>query len=166
MLLPFGIYLTLHFALYALWLRGRASGQSEAVMFLYHALPAAVVAAITVVRAALDGWAASTVAEAVLLVSLQGMYSLTFLELWSLAQRGYSLSILAEFESARADGLTPDTSRLERIGQEKQSDRLAGLSKLGLVVGRDGRFVLTPFGRGIAFMLQTLVFLANVKDPG
>src|ERR1700722_17664924 len=54
MLFPFGVYLAVHLALFALWLRGRASGQREAVMFLYHAIPAGVVAVVALVRTALD----------------------------------------------------------------------------------------------------------------
>ncbi len=166
MLIGFGIYLAVHFALFTFILRHRESFRTERVIFLYHAIPATVVGVLTLVRAAVAEGASVAIAEAVLVLALQGIYSLSFLEMWSLAQGGYSLRILAEYESARAGKLSPDTRSLENIGRGKLAERLAGLRRLRFVDGGEGRVALTRTGKGVAALLRVFVVLANVKDPG
>lgn len=155
MLLAIAAYLAVHFAVYVLVLRHRAGLRSEKGIFLYHFVSAVVAALAGTVFAVLEPEQFG-LSGLVLVLSLHGIYSLSFLELWSLAQGGYSLSILAEVSQAEASGREPDFSGLAAIGQAKQTDRIAALEKLGLVSGTQGRIALTARGSGIAFLLHAL----------
>ena len=148
-------YLAAHFAAYAFVLRHRPSLRSEKGIFLYHFISAIIAglagAAFAILEPDRFGFAGLA-----LVLSLHGIYSLSFLELWSLAQGGYSLSIIAGVAQAEASGKEPDFSGLAAIGQAKQADRVAALERLGLVSGTDGRIALTRRGSAIAFLLHTL----------
>ena len=155
MLLAIAAYLAAHFAAYVVVLRHQAGLRSEKGIFLYHfasavfaGLAGAVFAVFEPDRFGLSGL--------VLVLSLHGIYSVSFLELWSLAQGGYSLSILASVAQAKASGTEPDVLALAAIGEAKQGDRLAVLEKLGLVARKDERIALTGRGDRIAFLLHTL----------
>jgi hypothetical protein len=155
MLLAMVAYLAAHLAAYVVFVRHQAGLRSEKGIFLYH-FASAVFAGLTgAVFAVLEpeGFGLSGL---VLAVSLHGIYSVSFLELWSLAQGGYSLSILASVARAKASGTEPDVLALAAIGAAKQGDRLAVLEKLGLVARKDERIALTGRGGWIAFLLHTL----------
>lgn len=164
MLNSFAIYLVAHFLLYVVVLRKRPVFRSEKGIFLYHFLPALVVAlavlAWAVVARAHPGWP-----EIVLVLSAHGIYSLSFLELWSLAQGGYSLSIIAAIANAEADRSLTDFSALEAVGEVKQRERLAGLSRLGLIANTDGRVALTERGRQVAALLYRLYAWVHPAEP-
>ena len=155
MLLAIAVYLAAHFAAYVVGLRHRAGGQSEKGIFLYHVASAAFAGLAGVAFAVLepDQFGLSGL---VLVLSLHGIYSLSFLELWSLAQGGYSLSIIASVARAEASGTEPDFLALAAIGEAKQEDRVAALEKLGLVARTDEHIALTARGGRIAFLLDAL----------
>lgn len=155
MLLVIAGYVVAHFAAYALVLRHWAGLRSEKGIFLYHFASAVIAGLVGLAFAVLepDTFGLSGL---VLVLSLHGIYSLSFLELWTLAQGGYSLSIIAGIAHAEASGKEPDFSGLAAIGQAKQADRVAALERLGLVSGTEGRIALTPRGSQIAFLLHAL----------
>jgi hypothetical protein len=155
MLLSTAAYLAAHFAAYIVVLRHRAGLQSEKGIFLYHFASAILVGLTGAVFAVLepDRFGLSGL---VLVLSLHGIYSVSFLELWSLAQGGYSLSIIAGVAQAEASGTEPDFRALAAIGEAKQDDRVAALQKMGLVTRTGGRIALTARGGRIAFLLHTL----------
>jgi len=155
MLLAIVAYLAAHFAAYVLVLRHRAGLRSEKGIFLYH-FASAVFAGLAGVAFAVLEPDRFGLSGLVLVLSLHGIYSLSFLELWSLAQGGFSLSILAGVAQAEASGKEPDFSGLAAIWQAKQVDRVAALEKLGLVSGTDGRIALTARGGRVAFLLHAL----------
>jgi len=155
MLFAVAAYLAVHFGAYVLVLRHRAGLRSERGIFLYH-FASAVFAGLSGIAFAVIQSERFGLSGLVLVLSLHGIYSLSFLELWSLAQGGYSLAIIAGVAQAEASGKEPDFSRLEAIGQAKQTDRIAGLEKLGLVSGTDGRIALTARGGRVAFLLHAL----------
>lgn len=155
MLPAIAAYLAAHFAAYVLVLRHRAGLRSEKGIFLYHFVSAMIAGLVGAVFAILEpdrfGFTGL-----VLMLSLHGIYSLSFLELWSLAQGGYSLSIIADVAQAEALGKEPNFSGLAAIGQAKQTDRVAALQRLGLVSETNGRIALTRRGSRIASLLHTL----------
>lgn len=155
MLLAIAAYLVAHLAAYVLVLRGRAGLRSEKGIFLYH-LASAVLAGLVALAFAVLEPDAFGLAGVVLVLSLHGIYSVSFLELWSLAQGGYSLSIIAGVVQAEASGKEPDFAGLAAIGRAKQADRVAALARLGLVSGTEGRIALTSRGDRIAFLLHAL----------
>jgi hypothetical protein len=156
------IYLASHFALFVLVLRHLPPFQREKTIFLYHAMPAAGVALLAV-----SAWIvmpdAEMLARAILIVCLQGIYSLSFLEVWSLAQIGYSLAILAAFDDAGPTGNRPDLSGLERTGARKKAERIEGLCRLGLVSQSGPEMRLTAWGRCVTAALAGLAALINLK---
>jgi hypothetical protein len=148
-------YLAAHLAAYVAILRHHPGLRSEKGIFLYHlgsavfvGLAGAVFAVLEPDRFGLSGL--------VLVLSLHGIYSLSFLELWSLAQGGYSLSIIGEVARAAASGTQPNFSALAAIGEAKQDDRVVALEKLGLVARTGGRIALTARGSRVALLLHAL----------
>jgi hypothetical protein len=152
----FGAYLAAHFLAYVVFLRHAARLRTEQGIFFYHFASAVLtgLAGLTAAVAELDGFG---FVGLVLVLSVHGIYSLSFLELWSLAQGGYSLSVLRSIERAEASGAEPDFSHLERIGETKQRERLAGLEQLGLIATNDNQAALTDRGGAIATLLRGLL---------
>jgi hypothetical protein len=161
MLSVFTLYLTTHFLAYVLFLRHLAVLRSEKGIFLFHFIPAAFTAVIGLAYVLTEPSFIEFPAF-VLILSLQGIYSLSFLELWSLAQGGYSLSVITSIAMSESTGREPDFSRLEQIGQTKQQARISGLEKLGLIEKREGSIALTGRGRIVAALLHCLL---NWVDP-
>ena len=106
------------------------------------------------------------VAAAVGGIALHGIYSTSFLELWSLAQGGYSLQILEAVGRLSRTGGGVDRAVLRAIGEAKRSGRLDGLVGLGLVRRTDRGVSLTGPGRLVAGILALIVWLANIRERG
>jgi hypothetical protein len=162
MLTAFTIYLAAHLTFYILWLRHLASLRTEKGIFLYH-FSSAVLTGLLVVVAACIYPEEFGLAGCLLVLSVHGIYSLSFLELWSLAQGGYSLSIIAGIARAEASGDEPDFSALEAIGVAKQADRVTALERMGLVSRSGEHISLTSRGNSIAAVLH---LLRRWVDPG
>jgi hypothetical protein len=152
--LCFGAYLIAHFALYAALLRRGRLTATERGVFLYHFIPAAAwVTGLTALALAVP-WIG--VADVVLVGSLHGIYSLSFLELWALADGGYSLAILESIESGH------DLRDMERLGATKNQGRLADLERMGLVQSTAAGPRLTVAGRVAAAFIALVVWLAGM----
>jgi hypothetical protein len=162
MLSTFAAYLGTHFIAYVLLLRHLPRFRMERGIFLYHFVPAMVTGLAGLAYALADRSQARFV-ELVLALSVHGIYSISLLELWSLAQGGYSLSVLREVARAEADGVKLTFSHLVRIGETKQRERTTGLERLGLVSQSDGRISLTRGGSRVALLLFCLL---RWIDPG
>ena len=147
-----------HVALYAGWLRFRDTFRRERTIFLYHLFSWILgTGAIGLAAWTQEGWRVGSLAV-LLSGSLHGIYSLSFLELWSLTQGSYSLSILAEVE--RDPGLgtfLADASARDDIGREKREARLLSLQRLGLL---DDKGDPTIPGRAIAAVVRGIVALS------
>ena len=158
-------WLLAHFFLYVVWLRRWTALRTETGIFRFHLFS---VLALTLVTAARLFFGCIPQPWAVLaaVVSLHGVYSVSFLELWSLAQGGYSLSILDR--AANGANLTAPQERreLEQIGDLKRCDRLSALRSLGLVALDRERLQLTPSGRMCNIALRALITLANLRSVG
>jgi hypothetical protein len=159
-------YLLAHLALYALVLRNLRPFSREPVIFLYHL--ASVAGTVLVLGALLlagpdDG---VSLAAAVGVVALHGIYSTSFLELWSLSEGGYSLAIMAHVEERRSRGLPVVLEGLRDIGRSKQSARLGGIERLGLVRRAGGRVSLTPAGSVVAAGLAVVAWAARIREQG
>lgn len=149
-------YLAAHFGIYAVMLRARAPFRTERGIFLYHAVSYGMLGLSVLLAGALRRDPASLPAL-VFAAGLHGVYSLSFLELWSLSQGSYSLQILEVLD--RDPGIEPaGLARLGVVGRDKQADRRQDLLKLGMV-DRGGN--LTLIGRGSALCLRLLLWLSN-----
>lgn len=155
MLSAFAVYLALHFLAYLTLLRSMGVFRTERAIFLYHFIPATTLGLAGLAYAFAEP-ATLRLAQLVLALSAHGIYSISFLELWSLAQGGYSLSVLRSIASGDGYGADTRFAHLERIGETKQRERIAGLAKLGLIAERGGTIALTTRGGLVAFLLDSL----------
>jgi hypothetical protein len=158
-------YLALHFAAYVLTLRERAAFRHEAVIFGYHFWSAVALTTVSCVSWALKP-TFEQAAAVVAAVALHGIYSTSFLELWSLSEGGYSLRILRMLEDARPAGLELDRGALQAIGARKKGNRISGLLRLGLARRTWDQLELTSFGRGVGAVLSSIAWLANLRELG
>jgi hypothetical protein len=158
-------YLALHFLLYVLVLRGRPLVQSERGIFLYHFGSAAVFTLVAFCLA-VSYFSDAAIAIAIGLSALHGIYSLSFLELWTLAEGSYSMSILTGIASQGTLSRDALIDAFARIGDAKKSDRLSVLLNLSLG-RRDGTYWrLSARGQLLAILLNALVWLAAIKKRG
>jgi hypothetical protein len=156
-------WLALHFFVYALVLRHRSTFQTERGIFLYHLVSALLIttsAAFSCVLFASEPMFAAAVG----IVAAHGIYSVSFLELWSLSQGSYSLSIMAGTRKVLSRADLVDI--FSRIGNEKKEGRIAGLSSSGLVHRDGGSWRLTAAGRVLANLLRVFLWLANIRERG
>ena len=152
------IYLTAHLCVYAFVLRRLERFRSEKSVFLFHLVSALFMTVIAAGYALFEPRPELFGLPGVVLVlSVHGIYSLSFLELWSLAQGGYSLSVLATIKLAQESRTEPDFAKLERIGKTKLQNRIEGLKKLGLITVQDRQVTLTTRGRIVAAGLAGLL---------
>jgi hypothetical protein len=152
-------YLALHLVLYVVVFRNMPSFGRERVIFLYHAIPA-VVLTLVVVLAIIITREPPTVAAGILAICLQGLYSVSFLELWALSDAGYSLQILEHVARTHASF---DASGMKDIGAGKRSDRLKSALDLGLVRTDGKTFALTGSGRVVGAIFASILWMVNSK---
>jgi hypothetical protein len=95
-----------------------------------------------------------------LAVGLHGIYSLSFLELWSLTEGSYSLSLLMRINSSETGITVEQLSGLKNIGTTKLAARHESLRRLGLV-SDDPVFALTCQGRVCSRLLTFVIWLSN-----
>lgn len=163
-LLVYGIaQLAAHFVAYVWWFRHSRFAASERAIFLYHfssacAIAAASAATVLAFRSS-DVFAAACAA-----VFAHGIYSLTFLELWTLAQISYSREVLLRARDGQLDGKA--IAELAAVGEAKRTLRLAALSRGGLVRHESGQWTLTRPGRIGALFLKIVLWLPAVRSAG
>ena len=153
-------YLSGHFLLYALLLRHRRFFYGEKTIFLYHALSFLAVLGAGICLLALKQ---RDLCWFVAAVSLHGIYSLSFLEIWALSDGGYSLRILDRIDRT---GLSADFASLETLGCSKKKYRLASLKRLGFIAPHPDGWALTARGRAAAAFLNFFVQISSQKGSG
>jgi len=156
-------YLGLHLVAYLLVLRNVPAFTSERVIFLYHFVSAILVSAVAILLGWLGG-SSDAWGSAIAIIALHGIYSVTFLEVWSLAEGSYSLQILTYLRRLERHQASFDQTILWQVGAAKQGNRVDGLIKLGLVRRQRDLLVLTGSGRAIGAALTAIAWLANVRD--
>lgn len=160
-----GCYLVCHLLLYATVLRTLPAFSRENVIFWYQGISVLVVGSVVTVSVAHPRrW--GDLAAAIAVLSLHGIYSMSFLQLWSLAQGGYSVGILEDV--GHVGLLVPsqrDVSILHQIGASKRQNRLGTIERLGLVRVSGDVIALTPFGRRVAGSLWTFARILNLRRP-
>jgi len=159
----YAVYIVAHLLLYILILRRLIVFRREIVIFGYHAISFVAVVAVVLAGVALS-WAIADLYEAVAIIALHAIYSLSFLEVWSLSEGGYSLQIMEHLALAERQGQPADLEALRAIGSAKQGNRLDGLASVGLVRQTDGAVELTATGRLVATVFAGLAWLTHVRD--
>jgi hypothetical protein len=139
--------------------------RTETGIFRFHLFSVLALTLVTATRLFFGGIPQSWAVLAVV-VSLHGVYSVTFLELWSLAQGGYSLSILGKAASGANLTAPQERRELEQIGDLKRCDRLAAVRSLGLVAMDREKLQLTASGRVCTIVLRAVIRLADLQSVG
>lgn len=152
-------YVGLHFAAYILVGRHCRSLHGERGIFLYHALSYVVALLVAGLNGVRQPWN-DTLVLALLLTGLHGIYSLSFLELWSLTQGSYSLGILDRIERTGGSARATELASLQAVGTGKQHDRTGDLARLGLLRSNGE---LSPAGRGAAWLVRAILGLSHGK---
>ena len=134
---------------------------SERGILLYQALSFVVLIVVGFAAVSMNP-SVEVVAGLVAAIALHGIYSLSFLELWSLAEGSYSLSILEHIEQATRRGEAVDVSGLEGLGVSKKEQRLGSLERLGLIQDTADQVSLTHGGRKVARVLASVAWSAGV----
>jgi hypothetical protein len=146
-------------------LRERPLFQTERGILLYHFFSALVFTAIAlfICAAIPDVVAVATVFG---LTAAHGIYSISFLELWSLAQGSYSISIVTGTSSRASHSREKLVAVFSRIGNAKKNDRIIALAKSSLIERVDDHWQLTSRGRFLAISLRALLWLSDIEKSG
>jgi hypothetical protein len=95
-------------------------------------------------------------------VSLHGIYSLSFLEVWSLSEGSYSISILRHIISTNGKVGFEDLEHLGAIAIRKDENRHSGLCSLGLIRKTGpGHFVTTNSGYVLACIFRLILAFSS-----
>lgn len=155
----------LHLGAYLVRLRDWRPLKSERGIFLYHFVSFAALAfAAIAFCAAFPG--DQVLGAALAALSLHAIYSMSFLELWSLSQISYSIAILDAIERQPGLDWRTVTARFAETGKIKKSSRLLGLENMGMIRKLGGRVELSPRGHAAASVLVALRFIASLKRTG
>jgi hypothetical protein len=149
---------------FVFWRHVRVFG-NERTIFLYHLVSFVLCCSVFALRVCYPD-TQDVVMELLFVAATHGIYSLSFLELWSLSEGGYSLRILTELEEARKTGRCSDLDEFERIGDKKKHSRLGGLQALGMLRPEASHVTLTKVGSVVAQFLGVIAMMANVKNEG
>lgn len=155
-------FLVFHFLIYIVFLKKYIS--SEKAIIGYHFFSAVVVAVCSFVLYVNTGYLLSQISVKMsIILGIHGVYSLTFLEIWSLTQGSYALTILSKLYNANANHGVTDFSALEQVGAAKQGNRIQHLISLGLIKVSGEKMRLTSLGHMIACFSNGVSYLANTK---
>jgi hypothetical protein len=159
-------YLSAHLGVYILVLRRLRAFGREMAIFLYHLASFCLLTGVTLIAAFSTLDPAAALALVVTAMAAHGIYSLSFLEVWSLAEGGYSLSVLRYVEAASLRHEPVDLEALHMIGASKKDSRVGGLLRLRLARRTGDCFELTPRGRVAEAAFRAIVSCANLRQLG
>jgi len=153
-------YLVCHLVAYTLVLRWIPFFRTEFGIFALHATSfLGLLAAVALRSPNGPGPAAPHI---VLALSLHGIYSLSFLELWSLTQGSYSLAILDRVAASGVPVTLQAVAPLYAIGPTKRSARSTALVSLRLLrPAANGGTALTPLGSLAARIVRFLLWFSG-----
>jgi len=158
-------YFLIHLAIYVLVLRRVPAFRTERGIFLLHFASVCALTATTFLLTLPNGFTeAMTVTAAV--AAAHGIYSMSFLELWSLAEGSYSFQILAIVDTMTVADPERVVRELGQVGDQKKVQRLESLRRLGLITRDADILKLTATGRAVARFLAWLQWTANLRDTG
>lgn len=158
-------YLVLHLLIYVAKLRYLSSFKTERGIFLYHLISFLLFTIVCLVGYTTVP-SGATIATALGLVAMHGVYSTSFLELWSLAQGSYSISIITGSEAGTSLTREELVAEFARIGDEKKGNRLSALVRLSLIERSGDSWQLTRWGHLLASVLAGLLWIVDVKNAG
>lgn len=156
-------WIVVHFIVYITRLRQSDAASTEAGILRLHAFSFVGFAVFGLVVSIMLG-PGDAVAGLVAAVSLHAIYSMSFLEAWSVSEGSFVFHTLSRI--SRAGDRPLDLSDLETVGASKRSSRLQGLETLGLVRADNGAYHLTTRGRVVCTVTEVLASLTNARQGG
>lgn len=156
-------WVAVHLATYAALRRRRAFGSEKGILG-YHVLSCAGLAA-ALLAPGLGVGAPDRASAVVAALSLHGIYSMSFLVLWSSSEGGFSLRMLKALEGGprtRAEIL----DEFVRLGDEKRSRRLSSLRQSGWVRQVGDHYRPTAAGVALAWGLVLLHRINHFERTG
>jgi len=154
--------LTWCFAHFAIYVPFRYQLDSELRILAFHSSSFAIYIAIVITWYMLGG--SGTIASGV--VAIHCLYSVSFLEIWSLTEGSYALSIMREIYTREKVSIPSISSEFSAVGDEKRRSRLQFLIRIGLVAKHpDRQLELTAIGVVVACILRALRALVNLQRP-
>jgi len=151
---------------YVVWLRHSTFLQSEKGILLFHLISWCLAVSFTVIGLLLLRENSDTLLMCVAIVSAaHGIYSLTFLELWTLSEGSYSFQLLSAIES-NGSVTKQVVNELVDVGNKKRVRRIETLIGLGLVRREGALLKITPKGIAPAIAMRVLHLLCNLRDTG
>jgi hypothetical protein len=157
-------FIAAHFLAYFAVFRHFRAFASERAIAVYHGLGFVLVLVIVTVA-----WARGTIGFAGWcgLLALEYLYSLSFLELWTLAEGSYSLQILRRVSQEGSPTREDIVAMCEAIGAKKKDHRLDDLLAFGLIaVSTDGRLTLSTAGTMLVRALRAIMRTTTIHDAG
>jgi len=133
---------------------------SESRIFLFHVVIFLFLPMLSLSGAITLGWQFLPL-DVLTLYGLSALYSLSFLELWSLSEGSYSFQILVAINSGSPTDVLKEASA---VGQKKQTDRISGIVHLGLACSSGNRLVITGKGRLVAIIAGLFAGAAGVRQ--
>ena len=161
--LGFG-YLCAHFVAYLLCSRHLPSLRTERGILLFHVVSFFVVVAASLAAGGIIQ--GDRLAVILALAAAHGIYSISFLELWSLAEGSYSFQILNAIRKVPGRSAQSLIAELSQVGDLKKDQRQRSLHRLKLVHSVGGELRLTNRGRRAAALMRALRWMANLRETG
>ena len=158
------IWVAIHFCSYLILFRFVAFLNQEKGFILFHLLSWLVLLVTLSTLGILEG-ASGLLTPAVAALSLHGVYSMTFWELWGSSEGGFSLRIMDEVEK----GMTTEAQLLEhfeRLGRSKRGSRLQDMESVGLVRRVGDLYRVQGVGILVVAIIRLLRLLGNVRGSG
>ncbi|PWU09366.1 MAG: hypothetical protein C5B47_03510 [Verrucomicrobia bacterium] len=151
-------YILSHFVLYIQFVRRSSWGKTERGIFRYHfysvlGFGASVLALCAFYKFGTGLWISA--------LAFHGIYSLSFLELWSLSQGSYSLQLLESIGNESDLSQLRKLSQLQKLGDFKIERRLASLSGLQLIRAQEKNITLTFAGAILASFFRLVAELTG-----
>ena len=100
------------------------------------------------------------------MASIYGIYSLSFLELWTLSQISYSREILVKAKNGIISENNDYFVQLQNLGDQKRVARLNSLKSKRIIFIKNNAWHLTKLGLFIANILNIILWLPNIKNRG
>lgn len=158
------IYIIAHFLIWLLLLREYSIFSKENTIFNYHFCSFISISTLnTLLYSVHDEFSILHLAA---VIGCHAIYSLSFLEAWSLTKDSYSLGILRLIVRKRGLPLDPVPASLMEIGTQKKATRMGSIEKLGLAQREKDLYSLTAKGRFVATLTTFFLWLVKIKKSG
>jgi hypothetical protein len=154
-----------HFGCYLIWIRNLSWGRSEKGIFAYHALSFIALLSIgcaSVIIVTDEDSLAAVIGGC----SLHAIYSMTFLEFWSISEGSFSFAVLSRIRSATL-ATNHIVSEFTVLGAAKKTSRIESLVRLKLIRRDNTRaWRLTARGQGAAAIARVLLWVSATREHG